>query len=94
MPENAKVDNTPTTFLTLPRELRQKILFDTFHGAHGLDLLFNFRHYCFLTRAMKEEFKTPNIERKARELALVHPTIAEDIGFVLEQWKAIRRDGV
>jgi hypothetical protein len=70
MPKNAKVDNPLTMFLTLPREVRQKILLDTFHEAHYLDLLFKSRHYCFLIIAMKEEFKTPNIERKACDLGL------------------------
>lgn len=78
------------TFLSLPRELRQQILFYTFHDAHLADLGHNYE-----TRGGVRDpvLETPNMSAWARDLISTHPTISADVNFVAGQWTIIVING-
>lgn len=77
------INKSTTTFLTLPRELRQQILYQTFtthieYEISWYDSLSHLRHY-----SANESFST--IEIWAENLRLAYPVLVDDIEFVQGQ---------
>lgn len=89
-PSNPKPPPT-ATFLSLPREIRQKILFEVFDGACDQDVAFminlNMLAVVFTNSGPVQppRVRAPHISDLASTLSLVHPTIHEDTGYVLEK---------
>lgn len=81
----------PTTFLSLPRELRQQILFYTFYDDHLYDFDHNYKSR--YGSRHNQVFETPNMNAWAHDLASTHPLVSLDVGFVASQWKKITEDG-
>ncbi|KAE9969862.1 hypothetical protein BLS_003265 [Venturia inaequalis] len=82
----------PLTFLSLPREIRQKILIDSelFEDAYDQDMKFmnNFSIFRSITLGKYDlpcRIKAPNLESVASILAAVHPTIKEDMTYLLRK---------
>lgn len=76
-----------TTFLTLPREIRQQILSDAFEEARRQDwaLMINLTTITKIcTRQVTATITAPHIAALAARLRLVHRTVGVDMGFVLE----------
>lgn len=78
-----------TTFLSLPREIRQQILFYTFHDAYLADLDHNYETH---QSAYDLILETPNMSARSHDLASTHPTISVDVQFVAEKWRIITID--
>lgn len=73
----------PPCFLTLPREIRQKILYYTFDNVHGKDL--NSKYTC--SDYVYWDGWSSELEEWACVLAPLHPILKADLPFVLEQRK-------
>lgn len=80
-------DTTTANFLSLPRELHQKIL------SHQYDLHYNWLYHFVAVDNDEQAVKVPNLESWSKNLASVHPTIAEDVKFVASRWSVKRRNG-
>ncbi|KAE9987314.1 hypothetical protein EG328_003038 [Venturia inaequalis] len=76
-----------TTFISLPRELRQQILFYTFYDAHLADLNHNYEI------GQSPVLETPNMSTWAHDLASTHPVISVDVQFVADKWNIITING-
>ncbi|QDS67554.1 hypothetical protein FKW77_003071 [Venturia effusa] len=83
------VDNT--TFLSLPREIRQKILTIVFEDALIEDLAF-MDNLAYLYNTLNRRFyptrshvKVPHLGKAASTLSKVHPTVKDDIPYVLNK---------
>lgn len=79
-----------TNFLTLPRELRQKILNLSFDDTTAKDIEFNV-YLCALREAVETRISIdctqteslPHTSQWAHTLVSIHPTVTEDLGYVL-----------
>lgn len=94
----------------MARELRQQILDETFldpdneetfldlHSekpiSHDTRVAYVPRKKSSVPSQNRYQIKTPNIEKWAQKLASIHPIVDEDIGYVLDQWKARCEDGM
>ncbi|TID20158.1 Ras-related protein [Venturia nashicola] len=84
---------TPTTFLTLPREIRQCILSLTYRAPRVLkfDMSIMIARYdnpdpsVIIPRTRL--YKRRKMKRWARKLGKVHEIVKEDMGYVRRQWK-------
>ncbi|QDS70108.1 hypothetical protein FKW77_005224 [Venturia effusa] len=82
----------PTSYLSLPLELRQKILSEALEDATHQDIAFNVNIRLFevvvWSRWPGKAFRpasAPHLHACAKVLAVSHPVIVEDLPFVLEQ---------
>ncbi|TLD30218.1 hypothetical protein E2P81_ATG06871 [Venturia nashicola] len=86
----------PANFLTLPLELRQKILHESFNEACEQDIRFS-DNVNLLDQILDIRRPVvhllPYIHRHASNLASVHRTIGYDMGFVLKQVLAAFESG-
>ncbi|KAE9975201.1 hypothetical protein EG328_003425 [Venturia inaequalis] len=93
----------PTGYLSLPLELRQKILNDALADAADQDFALNINVRLFKMAMMATLYSTqdatpsrpsaPHLHDCASTIISVHPTIIDDVSFVLEQHlKTLERD--
>lgn len=86
-----KRDTEAINFLTLPRELRQKILFESFEHALEQDVGFNTNHAIlhYLLSDHRNTCDRPvsahHIGSWASTLAATHEIVSIDLGYVLEK---------
>jgi len=85
-PTESPTKATCTTFLTLPRELRQAILYESYNYK-GAQLYIRqactFWHYARTRLSIKLE----SIIGLAEVLNAVHPMIGGDVDFVVKKWE-------
>ncbi|TID19331.1 hypothetical protein E2P81_ATG06502 [Venturia nashicola] len=88
MPSQSQALSQPSRFLTLPRELRQKILLLSLNEAYMYDLEFNIllRHLdrC-LNGLPRSPLFAPNIMKTALAIRMVNTSIREDLPYVIEK---------
>lgn len=86
-----KRDSEAVNFLILPRELRQKILYESFEHALEQDIGFNTNHAIlhYLLTNQRETCDRPvsahSIGSWASTLAATHEIVSTDLGYVVEK---------
>lgn len=82
-------DKEPASFHALPREIRQKILIESFNDATSKDLELNTYINLISTLVADSYMETigyaPHIMTWASTLRSIEPVIASDIGYVMDQ---------
>ena len=87
-PSGRSSKSAPANFLTLPREIRQKILYEPFDDACEHDSRFSINVNlpdCHLGRKVSVPHFLPQIHDHMSTLYSIHRTINEDMEFVVKQ---------
>lgn len=82
-------DKEPSSFLSLSREIRQIILYESFEDALNEDIGFNTNlailHFLLTTYTHNRPVSAPSMGMWASRLAATHETASDDLGFVLSK---------
>lgn len=95
-PSAKQTKAAPANFLTLPRELRQKILYESFDDACEQDIHFSTNvnlldHILDVRRPIV--YFLPHVHKHTSNLASIHRTISDDLNFVMKQVLAAFKSG-
>ncbi|TID24340.1 hypothetical protein E2P81_ATG02642 [Venturia nashicola] len=88
---NSYVDPAPT-FLTIPREMRQKILLEVRSEAEE-EKDYIWTYHGLNRRTFHDQVECPSAEKLAEKLSTIHPMIKSEMVAVLKQWKKGNPDG-
>lgn len=88
MPNTTSTKKSTTTFLSLPRELRQQILYDTFTKHVEWEIYWYACYYHWKKRVRYSSLAhkliqiTKEVETWANDLRLAYPLLIDDVDFV------------